>query len=76
VKPQTPTNLRHWEQRAAALKVADGILRADRKRQRRIAINNEGGGTAPAPVKKQDGPFAVLRNHVLYRGPRLGPSRP
>jgi hypothetical protein len=71
VKPQTPTNLRHWEQRAAALKVADGILRADRKRQRRMASNDQlGGGTAPAPVKKQErdgGSFAALRAHPLYR---------
>jgi hypothetical protein len=80
VKPQTPTNLRHWEQRAAALKVADSILRADRRRQRRMAINNEGGGTAPTPTsnkKREDSsPFAVLRTHPAYRAPRHGAHRP
>jgi hypothetical protein len=73
MKPQTPTNLRHWEQRAAAHKLADGLLRADRARARRMAANDDlGGSRAPAP----NGPFAALRNHPQYRGPRLGSSRP
>ncbi len=33
MKPVVPVSLRKWEQRAAALKVADALLRADRRRQ-------------------------------------------
>jgi hypothetical protein len=78
MKRQIPASLRKWEERAAALKVADSILRADRRRQRRMSANDElSGGTAPASVKtkREDGPFAALRNHPLYRAPRTGAFR-
>ena len=70
-------NLRRWQERAAASAVADALLTADRKRRRRMAINDDlGGGIAPAPTnKRQDGPFAALRAHSLYRAPRNGASR-
>ena len=76
MKNQIPTNLRHWEQRAAALKVADALLRADTRRRRRMTANDEFGGltkkAAPIKTKRQDAPFAALRNHPLYRAPRTG----
>ena len=78
MKPRSPTNLRNWEERAAALKMADALLRADRRRQRRMATNDElGGGTAPAPIKtkREDGAFAALKHHPLYRAPRTGAFR-
>ena len=43
MKHQIPTSLRKWEERAAALKMADSILRADCRRQR-VQAN-------PAPKK-------------------------
>jgi hypothetical protein len=69
--------LRRPEERYAARQMADAILHGDRRRQRRMAINDElGGGIAPAPVKKrEDGPFAALKHHPLYRAPRNGASR-
>jgi hypothetical protein len=77
MKPQVPTSLRRPEERYAARQMADGILRADRKRQRRMAINNEGGGTAPTPaIKKRESAFDVLKHHSLYRAPRHGAQRP
>jgi hypothetical protein len=77
VKHLLPSNLRKWEERAAARKVADALLRADRRRQRRMSTNDQlGGDTAPAPVKKrEDGPFAALKHHPLYRTPRAGALR-
>jgi hypothetical protein len=78
MKHQIPANLRKWEERAAALKVADALLRADRRRERRMAANDDlGGVTTPTPVKtkREDGPFAALRNHPLYRAPRNGAFR-
>jgi hypothetical protein len=78
MKHQIPTNLRKWEERAAASAVADALLRADRKRRRRMTANDElGGGTALAPIKtkREDGPFAALRNHPLCLAPRTGASR-
>jgi hypothetical protein len=62
-------SLRRPEERFAARQTADSILRADRRRQRRMAANDDfGGGAAPASVKtkREDGPFAALRNHPLY----------
>jgi hypothetical protein len=79
VKPQMiPTDLRKWEERAAATRMADALLRSDARRQRRMTANDElGGGRAPAPIKKrEDGPFAAFRAHPLYRAPRHGASRP
>ena len=78
MKHLLPSNLRRPEERYAALKMADALLRADRKRARRMTANDElGGGAAPAPIKKrEDGPFAALRNHPLYRAPRNGAHRP
>jgi hypothetical protein len=76
MKPVIPVSLRKWEERATATRVADALLMADRRRERRMAINNEGGGTAPTPInKRQGGAFDALARHPLYRGPRLGPSR-
>jgi hypothetical protein len=77
VKNQLPNSLRKPEQRQAARALADSILRADRRRQRRTATNDALGGTAPAPAKtrREDGPFAALRNHPLYRAPRNGAFR-
>jgi hypothetical protein len=77
MKYALPTTLRQPDQRYAPLKVADALLRADRKRRRRMEFNDSrGGGTAPAPIKKQDGgPFAVLAQHPQYRAPRNGASR-
>jgi hypothetical protein len=40
-----------------------------------MSTNDElGGDIAPTPVKtkREDGPFAALRNHPLYRAPRTG----
>ncbi len=73
-----PTNLRRPEERAAARQMADSILRADRRRQQRMAINNEDGSTTVRSInnKRQDGPFAALRNHPQYRAPRHGAQRP
>jgi hypothetical protein len=73
-----PVSLRKPEQRHTARAMADAILNADRRRQRRLVINNELGGsnTAPAPVKKRDGPFAALKHHPLYRASRHGAHRP
>ncbi len=71
-----PTNLRRPEERYAALKMADALLRADRKRQQRMAINDEFGGTVPSPIKKREGAFDVLKRHPLYnRTPRTGAFR-
>jgi hypothetical protein len=76
MKQILPNNLRRPEERYAALKMADALLRADRKRTRAQAINNESGGRArPINNKRQDGPFAALRKHPLYRAPRHGASR-
>ena len=53
MKYALPVSLRRPEERFAVRQTADSILRADRRRQRRMAINDElGGGTAPAPIKK------------------------
>jgi hypothetical protein len=73
-----PSSLRKPEQRHAARALADALLRNDTRRRRRMTANDElGGDTAPAPVKKYgDGPFAVLRDHPLYRAPRTGAHRP
>jgi hypothetical protein len=50
VKNQIPTNLRRPEERYAARQMADALLRADRRRQQRMATNDElSGGTTPAP---------------------------
>jgi hypothetical protein len=80
VRNQIPTNLRKWEERAAARKMADSILRGDRQRGRRMATNDDRGGIAPAPVKtkrEDGGAFAALRNHPLYhRVARHGAHRP
>jgi hypothetical protein len=54
-------SLRRPEERFAARQTADSILR--------VAANDDfGGGAAPASVKtkREDGPFAALRNHPLY----------
>jgi hypothetical protein len=77
VKNQIPSNLRRPEERYAARQVADALLRADRKRRRRMVANDDRGGMAPAPIKtkRQDGPFAALRNHPQYRAPRHGAFR-
>ena len=72
MKYALPVSLRRPEERFVARQTADSILRAD---QRRMAANDDfGGGTAPASVKTkcEDGPFAALRNHPLYRAPRTG----
>ena len=71
------TDLRLPEARAAARRQADALLRADARRRRRMAANDDLGGTAPARMPKPaaDGPFAALRNHPLYRAPRHG-ARP
>jgi hypothetical protein len=72
-----PINLRRPEERYAARQVADALLRADRRRARRMTANDELGGATPlVPTKKrEDGPFAALRNHPLYRAPRNGAFR-
>jgi hypothetical protein len=76
MRHQIPTDLRRWQERAAATKVADALLRADRKRRRRMTANDELGGAAPSPIKKREnGPFAALRNHPQYRAPRNGAFR-
>jgi hypothetical protein len=79
MKHQIPSNLRRPEERYAARQMADAIIKADRRRQRRMAANDDlGGGTAPAPVKtkhEEDGLFAALRNHPFYRAPRHGAFR-
>jgi hypothetical protein len=72
VKPVIPVSLRKWEERAAALKVADALLRADRRRQRAAATPRPDKKAAPVKTKREDGPFAALRNHPLYRAPRTG----
>lgn len=74
MKYALPVSLRRPEERFAVRQTADSILRADRRRQRRMAINDElGGGTAPAPIKKRDdGAFAALKHHPLYRALRNG----
>jgi hypothetical protein len=73
MKPQIPTSLRKWEERAAAARVADVLLRTDRRRARRLAANDElGGGRAPAPTTKREGAFDALRAHPQYRGPGRG----
>ncbi len=74
MKHIVPSNLRKWEERAAATRMADMLLRADRRRQRRMAINDEFGGTVPAPIKKREGAFDALRAHPLYRASRNGAS--
>jgi hypothetical protein len=58
--------------------MADSILRAACKQQRRVTANDErGGGTPSAPIKQRvDGPFAALKHHPLYRAPRHGAQRP
>jgi hypothetical protein len=73
----TPTSLRRPEERYAARALADQLLRAHARRRRRMAANDELGGTAPAPIrtKHEDGPFAALRNHPQYRAPRNGAFR-
>lgn len=76
MKNQIPTNLRRWQERAAARALADAILRGDRKRQRRMEINNELGGQPAESIKKRKGAFDVLKHHPLYREPRHGSSRP
>jgi hypothetical protein len=70
VRNQIPTNLRRWQERAAARALADAILRGDRRRARRMAINDDSGGSAPAPIKKREGAFDALKHHPLYRAPR------
>jgi len=78
MKYALPISLRRPEERFAARQTADSILRADRRRQRRTATNDDlGGAAAPVPVetKRGDGPFAALRNHSLYRAPRTGAFR-
>ena len=73
-------DLRLPEARAATRRQADALLRADARRRRRMAANDDLGGTAPAPARMPkpaaDGPFAALRNHPLYRAPRRGAPRP
>jgi hypothetical protein len=48
VKPVIPVSLRKWEERAAATRVADQLLRADTRRRRKMAANDLGVG----PTKK------------------------
>jgi hypothetical protein len=68
VKNQIPTSLRRPEEREAARRLADALLRGDRRRARKMAANDALGSAAPAPTKKrQDSPFAALRDHPLYR---------
>ena len=75
MKQTIPTSLRRPEQRYDARALADQLLRADARRRRRMAANDELGGTAPAPIrtKHEDGPFAALRNHPQY--PRAAERR-
>jgi hypothetical protein len=77
MKYALPVSLRRAEERYAARQTADALLRADRKRRRRMTANDDLGGTAPASVKtkREDGAFAALRNHPLYRAPRTGAFR-
>ena len=72
MRHQIPTSLRRPEERYAARALADGILRADRQRQRRMTVNDQlGGAIAPAPIKKQEsGAFGALVHHPLYRARR------
>jgi hypothetical protein len=77
MKHTLPSSLRKPEQRHAARATTDAILNTDRRRPHRMVMNDElGGGTAPAVKKYGDGPFAVLRDHPLYRAPRYGAHRP
>ena len=72
-------DLRFPEARAAATRQADALLRADARRTRRMTANDNLGGAKPArPIKtkREDSPFAALRDHPLYRASRNGaPSR-
>jgi hypothetical protein len=74
VRNQIPTNLRKWESRVSATRAADALLRRDARRRRRMATNDALGSIALPAVKtkREDGPFAALRNHPLYRAPRNG----
>jgi hypothetical protein len=76
MKNQIPNSLRRWEERAAATKLADAILRGDRRRQRRMATNDELRGQPAEPInKKREGAFDALKRHPLY-APRHGAQRP
>jgi hypothetical protein len=72
MKTMVPTNLRRPEERYAALKVADALLRADRRRQRHAAM--------PKPTIKKAAPTVAgpqpirlvdLRRALAARDSRL-----
>jgi hypothetical protein len=75
VKHQIPTNLRRPEERYAARQMADGILRAARRRARRMATNDTLGGltkkaaptvmAGPQPLRLSDLKTALARRRRL-----------
>ena len=66
MRHQIPTSLRQPEERYAARALADGILRADRQRQRRMTVNDQLG----ADQEAGSGAFGALVHHPLYRARR------
>jgi hypothetical protein len=74
---QTLTNLRRPESRAAASRLADGILRPDRRRRARMTANDELRGatkvTPPPPKSAKLPSFADLRH--FYRALRTSASK-
>jgi hypothetical protein len=77
MKPQMiPTDLRKWEERAAATRMADALLRADRRRARRMAANDELGGlnkkAAPTVAGPQHLHLSDLKSALAHRPHLVG----